>query len=41
VAKETMHNVPEFGITGPWAPGFPGAIFPGQFYFEEGAQARQ
>ena len=35
VVKHNFHNVPEFGILGPWAPGSPGNIHPEQFYMTE------
>ena len=35
VIKHHFHNVPEFGILGPWAPGSPGNLYPEQFYMTE------
>ncbi len=35
VVKHHFHNVPEFGILGPWAPGSPGNIHPEQFYMTD------
>ena len=35
VCKNTFHNVPEYGVTGPWAPGSPGNLHPEQFWMEQ------
>ena len=35
VVKNNFHNVPSFGILGPWAPGSPGNVHPEQFYMTE------
>ena len=32
VIKHHFHNVPAFGILGPWAPSSPGNLYPEQFY---------
>ena len=37
VVKHNLRNVPETGILGPWAVGQPGAWFPEQFSFADGA----
>jgi peptide/nickel transport system substrate-binding protein len=35
VVKNNVHNVPEFGILGPWAPGSPGNTNPSQYWIEQ------
>jgi len=35
VVKDNFHNVPEFGVLGPWAPGSPGNTHPEQYWIEE------
>ena len=35
IVKNNVHNVPEFGILGPWAPGSPGNTHPEQYWFEQ------
>jgi peptide/nickel transport system substrate-binding protein len=35
VVKDNVHNVPEFGILGPWAPGSPGNTNPPQYWIEQ------
>jgi peptide/nickel transport system substrate-binding protein len=35
VVKDNVHNVPEFGILGPWAPGSPGNTNPSQYWIEQ------
>jgi len=35
VVKNNVHNVPEFGILGPWAPGSPGNTHPEQYWIEQ------
>ncbi|MCD4737817.1 MAG: hypothetical protein K8R89_00970 [Anaerolineae bacterium] len=35
VVKDNVHNVPEFGVLGPWAPGSPGNTYPEQYWIEQ------
>jgi peptide/nickel transport system substrate-binding protein len=35
VVKDNVHNVPEYGILGPWAPGSPGNTNPPQYWIEQ------
>jgi peptide/nickel transport system substrate-binding protein len=35
VCKNGFHNVPEYGVLGPWAPGSPGNLHPEQFWMEQ------
>jgi peptide/nickel transport system substrate-binding protein len=35
IVKNNVHNVPEYGVLGPWAPGSPGNVHPEQFWIEE------
>ncbi|HIC88101.1 MAG TPA: ABC transporter substrate-binding protein [Anaerolineae bacterium] len=35
VCKNFFHNVPEYGVLGPWAPGSPGNVHPEQFWMEQ------
>jgi len=35
IVKNNVHNVPEFGILGPWAPGSPGNTHPEQYWIEQ------
>jgi peptide/nickel transport system substrate-binding protein len=35
VCKNSFHNVPEYGVLGPWAPGSPGNVHPEQFWMEQ------
>jgi len=35
VCKNNFHNVPEYGVLGPWAPGSPGNVHPEQFWIEQ------
>jgi len=35
VCKNFFHNVPEYGVLGPWAPGRPGNVHPEQFWMEQ------
>ncbi len=35
VCKNYFHNVPEYGVLGPWAPGSPGNVHPEQFWMEQ------
>jgi len=35
VCKDTFHNVPTYGVLGPWAPGSPGNVHPEQFWMEQ------
>ena len=35
VIKNTFHNVPRFGVLGPWAPGSPGNTHPEQYWIEQ------
>ena len=35
VVKDNVHNVPEYGVLGPWAPGSPGNTYPEQYWIEQ------
>jgi hypothetical protein len=35
IVKDNFHNVPEYGILGPWAPGSPGNTYPELYFFEQ------
>jgi peptide/nickel transport system substrate-binding protein len=35
VVKDTFHNVSNYGVLGPWAPGSPGNQHPEQYWTEE------
>ncbi|MEA3340879.1 MAG: ABC transporter substrate-binding protein, partial [Chloroflexota bacterium] len=35
VVKDNFHNVPEYGVLGPWAPGSPGNTYPEQYWIEQ------
>ena len=35
IVKNNVHNVPTFGILGPWAPGSPGNTHPEQYWIEQ------
>jgi peptide/nickel transport system substrate-binding protein len=35
VCKNYFHNVPEYGVLGPWAPGSPGNTYPEQYWMEQ------
>ncbi len=35
VVKDNVHNIPEYGVLGPWAPGSPGNTYPEQYWIEE------
>jgi peptide/nickel transport system substrate-binding protein len=35
VVKDNFHNVPEYGVLGPWAPGSPGNTNPEQYWIEQ------
>ena len=35
IVRNNVHNVPEFGILGPWAPGSPGNTHPEQYWIEQ------
>jgi hypothetical protein len=34
VVKNGVHNVPQYGVLGPWAPASPGNVHPEQFWME-------
>jgi ABC-type transport system substrate-binding protein len=36
VIKNNFHNVPEYGVLGPWAPSSPGNMHPEQFWIDLG-----